>query len=128
MRHAQVKMDIEYARPGRWSGTRIARAWQYRHKSSSKARFAYCLLRKSFQFNCGLVPGGGLNWSRELRPVPPEALPHYGLADELEPVGPMRSKDELEEIIRTKDLVIEKQIEIIKILNNQLTRLALRRI
>jgi hypothetical protein len=37
-------------------------------------------------------------------------------------------EEELEEIIRTKDLVIEKQIEIIKILNNQLTRLALRRI
>ena len=37
-------------------------------------------------------------------------------------------EEELEEIIKTKDLVIEKQIEIIKILNNQLTRLALRRI
>jgi hypothetical protein len=39
-----------------------------------------------------------------------------------------RREEELEDIIRTKDLVIEKQIEIIKILNNQLTRLALRRI
>jgi hypothetical protein len=64
---------------------------------------------------------------KELRPVPPEALPRYRWSNELEPVG-TRREEELEEIIRTKDLVIEKQIEIIKILNNQLTRLALRRI
>jgi hypothetical protein len=49
------------------------------------------------------------------------------LASELELVGAKR-EEELEEIIKTKDLVIEKQIEIIKLLNNQLTRLALRRI
>ena len=64
---------------------------------------------------------------RELRPVPPEALPHYGRPMNSNPEG-TRREEELEEIIKTKDLVIEKQIEIIKILNNQLTRLALRRI
>ena len=64
---------------------------------------------------------------KELRPVPPEALPSYRWSNDLELMGTWR-EEELEEIIRTKDLVIEKQIEIIKILNSQLTRLALRRI
>jgi hypothetical protein len=65
--------------------------------------------------------------AKELRPVPPEDLLSYGFTFGFEPAS-TRREEELEEIIKTKDLVIEKQIEIIKILNNQLTRLALRRI
>jgi hypothetical protein len=56
MRQTQVKMDIE-TMPQQIIRDENCPRLEYRHKSSSKARFAYCLLRKSFQFNCGLCQG-----------------------------------------------------------------------
>lgn len=53
MSQTQLKMDIETL-PLQITRDKNCPLLEYRHRSSSKARSAYCLLRKSFQFNCVL--------------------------------------------------------------------------